>query len=311
MACLPGMAGKQDPSGVVVHPRLPVPSKRASEPRLSGGDDGRRRKALLIGGLVLAIGGGSAAGYFLAPTKDKELSAARTELAAAKTAAKVEADRADGAKKQLEVITKDKTELEKKYADASSRLAENEKKAAEENAAAHKKLETALTTSGEVSTEGEEIRLKLVDKVLFEPGDDQLTDKGKAVLAKVGKALADLPDKQIWVQGHTDDEPIPVAPAPKKASSSKKKKKKGAKPEPVATDAGPRFASNWELSAARALQVVHYLQDVAKIEPSRLAALAFGQYRPVSKTNKAKNRRIEIVLYPHRAVIEPVKRKKK
>ena len=62
--------------------------------------------------------------------------------------------------------------------------------------------------------------------------------------------------------------------------------------------------TNWELSAARALTVVHYLQDTAKIQPSRLAALAFGQYRPVSRSNKAANRRIEIVLYPHKAVVE-------
>jgi len=65
----------------------------------------------------------------------------------------------------------------------------------------------------------------------------------------------------------------------------------------------PRFATNWELSAARALTVVHYLQDTAKVDPSRLAALAFGQYRPMSRGNKALNRRIEIVLYPHKARI--------
>jgi chemotaxis protein MotB len=61
------------------------------------------------------------------------------------------------------------------------------------------------------------------------------------------------------------------------------------------------FITNWELSAARALTVVHYLQDDAKIDPVRLAAVAFGQYRPVSRT-KAKNRRIEIVLYPRVAI---------
>jgi chemotaxis protein MotB len=65
-----------------------------------------------------------------------------------------------------------------------------------------------------------------------------------------------------------------------------------------------RFATNWELSAARALNVVHYLQDTAKVDPTRLAALAFSQYRPVSRTNKALNRRIEIVLVPKKAVIE-------
>ena len=93
------------------------------------------------------------------------------------------------------------------------------------------------------------------------------------------------------MQGHTDDSPIVLPPPPKKAP-------KGTPPPVV------RFMTNWELSAARALTFVHYLQDTAKIDPSRLAALAFGQYRPVSRSNKAANRRIEIVLYPHRAVIK-------
>ena len=143
-----------------------------------------------------------------------------------------------------------------------------------------------------MSSEGDEIHLKMVDKVLFKLGDDQLTDKGKReMLDKVSVALRDLPDKQIWVQGHTDDQPIFVPPVPPK------KPVKGAPPAPPPV---ARFQTNWELSAARALQVVHYLQDVSKIDPARLAALAFGQYRPVSRTNKALNRRIEIVLYPKR-----------
>jgi chemotaxis protein MotB len=61
-----------------------------------------------------------------------------------------------------------------------------------------------------------------------------------------------------------------------------------------------RFATSWELSAARALAVVHYLQDVAKLEPTRLAALAFGPYAPASKTDRAVNRRLEIVIVARR-----------
>jgi chemotaxis protein MotB len=301
---MPAMADKQDPSGIDVYPRLPVPKGRQSEPKVTGRERSGGGAWKIAASVIAAIAIGAGAGYFLAPTKAKDLAASQKALGEAQTAAKVEADRADAAKKQLEVLSKDKTELEAKYAAASSRLAENEKKAAEANAAAQKRLQQAVdTATGEVSTEGEEIHLKLVDKVLFAVGDDQLTDKGKAVLAKVGKALADLPDKQIWVQGHTDDTPIVVPPPPKKPA--KGSKAKVVEPPPP----GPRFASNWELSAARALQVVHYLQDVAKIEPARLAALAFGQYRPVSKSNKAQNRRIEIVLYPHRAVIERSKKK--
>jgi chemotaxis protein MotB len=111
--------------------------------------------------------------------------------------------------------------------------------------------------------------------VLFKVGDDQLTATGKAVLAKVAAALKDLPDKQVWVQGHTDDTPI--------------------------KDDNDLFESNWELSAARALTVVHYLQVVSGVDPRRLAAVAFGENRPASRT-KAKNRRIEIVLYPKHQV---------
>jgi chemotaxis protein MotB len=125
------------------------------------------------------------------------------------------------------------------------------------------------------------------------------------------------------VQGHTDNQPIyPRKPKPPEHEPvSKEKVAKAKKPDPKAkvdprakvdpkaaakpdgNDAVLAYVTNWELSAARALTVVHYLQDDAKIDPTRLAAVAFGQYRPVSRA-KAKNRRIEIVLYP-RAKLAP------
>jgi len=95
-------------------------------------------------------------------------------------------------------------------------------------------------------------------------------------------------------------------PAPPAKPLPKKKGAKAPPPPPKeseTSDAVLAFTTNWELSAARALTVVHYLQDDAKLDPTRLAAVAFSQYRPVSK-NRAKNRRIEIVLYP-RAKITP------
>lgn len=283
---------------MVVYPKLPVPSNRPSERIKPPSPDGgySKPKIAIAVALVAVIGG--ALGFLLAPDRADEVRAAKLDAATAQTAAKVEKDRADGIQHQIDVLKKDKGKLEQQLSEMAAKAGELEKKALAANETAQKKLSAALDKeSGSVSTEGEEIRLKLVDKVLFAVGDDQLTAKGKAVLAKVAKALEEIPDKQIWVQGHTDDSPIVATPPPKQAA---KKKRKAASPEPT----GPRFASNWELSAARALQVVHYLQDQAKIDPSKLAALAFGEYRPVSKHNKALNRRIEIVLYPHRAVIE-------
>jgi chemotaxis protein MotB len=300
------MSGQGDPSGMVVQPKLPVPSNRPSDHmKASLPDSGYSKPKIAIAVALVAVLGG-AVGFFIAPDKADQVEAAKKDAAAAATAAKVEKDRADGIEKQIEVLQKDNASLEQQLSEMTAKAGELEKKGIAANETAQKKLSAALDKdAGSVSTEGDEIRLKLVDKVLFAVGDDQLTDKGKAVLAKVAKALKEIPDKQIWVQGHTDDSPILATPPKTTKKDAKKKGKAAPAPEPT----GPRFASNWELSAARALQVVHYLQDVAKIDPTKLAALAFGEYRPVSKTNKAANRRIEIVLYPHRAVIERGKKK--
>jgi len=209
-----------------------------------------------------------------------------------------------------------KAELVKANA-ATEDLRKNEaelKAKADEASALQSKLAEAVGANGEVTTADGAVKLELVDQILFPTGEADLTQSGKDVLAKVGAALKEIGDKQIWVQGHTDDQPIfakkpkPVAPEPAKAKPAKgKKDKPPPKPDPKAkpetNDAVLPFVTNWELSAARALTVVHYLQDDAKIDPTRLAAVAFGQYRPVSKT-KAKNRRIEIVLYP-RAKLAP------
>ncbi len=110
-----------------------------------------------------------------------------------------------------------------------------------------------------------------------------------------------------------DDKDLTMIAPPKAAKAKKAPKGKGGKGAKVAEAKDEklpeelRYFTNWELSAGRALEVVHYLQDVAKIDPTRLAALAFGQYRPVSKSNKAANRRIEIVLYPKRAILKKEK----
>ena len=155
---------------------------------------------------------------------------------------------------------------------------EIESKAAAAAGAVQDKLVGAVGGQADVVTDGDAISLQLVDKVLFKLGAATLTPRGEEVLDKLGAALNELPDKQIWVQGHTDDQPIRFK-------------------DGVDTT----FDSNWELSAARALTVVHYLEDNVGVDPKRLAAVAFGEYRPASK-QKAKNRRIEIVLYPRHEI---------
>ena len=212
-------------------------------------------------------------------------------------------------------LQKTKDELAKANAATDElRKTEAELKAKSDEASAlQTKLAEAVGANGEVTTADGAVKLELVDQILFPTGEADLTPSGKDVLAKVGAALKEIGDKQIWVQGHTDDQPIftkkpkPPAPAPAPAPKTHARKDKPAAPAPKAkletNDAVLMFVTNWELSAARALTVVHYLQDDAKIDPTRLAAVAFGQYRPISKS-KTKNRRIEIVLYP-RAKLAP------
>jgi len=119
------------------------------------------------------------------------------------------------------------------------------------------------------------LTLNLVDRILFDSGKAEV--KGKAVLDKLGSILNTLKDKNIRIEGHTDDKPI-------------------------VGELLAKYPSNWELSTARATAVARYLQDNVKVDPSRLVATGYGEFRPVASNDTAEsralNRRIEIVLVP-------------
>ena len=296
-----GSGREASESGVLVYPRVPVPkSNRESAPKVpkkkgEGPAIDKMRIVLGLAGLAIGLVLGFVLRPMVAPDGRVEELVAQVDSATKATA--LQKDRADAAEKSLETAqkardaaTKDLANAEAAQAELATKVAEGAAKAKEADEQKKKLLASVENGMGSVSSEGDEIHLQLIDKVLFKLNDDQLTDKGKQVIDKVAAALKEIPDKQIWVQGHTDDQPI-VNLAPKPVVPVKK----GQKPPPVIP---PRFATNWELSAARALTVVHYLQDTGKLDPTRLAALAFGQYHPASKVNKAANRRIEIVLYP-------------
>ncbi len=122
---------------------------------------------------------------------------------------------------------------------------------------------------GEVSGDRNEIAVNLVDQILFKSGDADLSPRGKEVLARVGAVLKKVTDKQILIGGHTDSRPIHTA----------------------------QFPSNWELSSARAVNVVRYLAESAGVDPARLTAAGYSQFHPRGRS-LAQNRRIEILLTP-------------
>jgi chemotaxis protein MotB len=256
-----------DDTGVLLSPATQRVKTRASgRPRTFL----RRLGRVLVLALALAAAGGGAVvtEHVLAPGSAlvDPMTAADAKVTAARHAQIDAEGRARAAEDDL-------ASAQQKISAAKSKDQGQIAAAQAQTAALEKQLSSVAGKDSEVSKEGDAIHLKLVDKVLFKLGDADLTPGGEKLLTKVGAALATI-DQDIWVQGHTDDTPITPA-------------------EGVT----PKFASNWELSAARALTVVHYLEDVVGIDPKRLAAVAFGEHHPVSKV-KAKNRRIEIVLYP-------------
>ncbi|MCX5822923.1 MAG: OmpA family protein [Deltaproteobacteria bacterium] len=120
------------------------------------------------------------------------------------------------------------------------------------------------------------LTVDVVDKILFDSGQTEIRPEGLGVLKRVVEILMTVTDKMIRVEGHTDS--IPTAGALAK-----------------------RYPTNWELSAARALNVTRYLEKQG-IDPSLLAAVAFGEYQPIAENDtpegRAKNRRIAIILLP-------------
>jgi chemotaxis protein MotB len=121
------------------------------------------------------------------------------------------------------------------------------------------------------------LSLNIVDKILFPSGEAEISDQGKEVLKRVGDILKQAKDKIIRIEGHTDNVPI-------------------------SKHLQARFASNWELSTARATNVVRFLQDAADIEAASLEAVGRGQYHPIASNKtvagRSQNRRIEIILSP-------------
>nr|WP_320116599.1 OmpA family protein [uncultured Desulfuromonas sp.] len=123
----------------------------------------------------------------------------------------------------------------------------------------------------------DKLTVNLVEKILFPSGSADLTPAGIKVIRQVGDILKEVDDKDIRVEGHTDNLGI------SKALQAK-------------------FPSNWELSAARAANVVRVLQREVGIPGEKLEIGAYGPYRPVSSNDsaegRAQNRRIQIVLVP-------------
>jgi len=117
--------------------------------------------------------------------------------------------------------------------------------------------------------------ITFVSEVLFDSGKAKIKPEAYNSLDKVARVLREtVPDLDVGIEGHTDNVPIKVS----------------------------GWKSNWELSSARAMSVLHYLVDKKDIAGNRVAAIGYGEYRPVAgndtREGRKQNRRVEIVILP-------------
>jgi chemotaxis protein MotB len=117
--------------------------------------------------------------------------------------------------------------------------------------------------------------INIAERVLFDLGRAEIKTKYYPILDKIGKILKGQSDRFIQIEGHTDDVPI-------------------------AAEYQWKIPNNWALGARRAINVTIYFMDHFKIDPSKIGVMSFSKYRPlfpnISAANRAKNRRIEIIL---------------
>ena len=115
------------------------------------------------------------------------------------------------------------------------------------------------------------IHVSMENKLLFPSGSTVVDAQGKQALKDLAKAIEGEADLRIMVEGHTDtDKVLPGSP----------------------------YKDNWDLSVMRATSVVRILQDNGRIDPVRITAAGRGEFLPLDPGDKARNRRIEIILSP-------------
>ena len=123
----------------------------------------------------------------------------------------------------------------------------------------------------EVMTSEKGVTLRLKDTLLFDSASANIKDDSISTISNIANFLTTI-DNPVIIEGHTDSIPIKNS----------------------------IYATNWELSSARAINLIKYLTENYKLSPKRLSAVGYGEYAPIydNTTNKGreKNRRVDIII---------------
>lgn len=129
---------------------------------------------------------------------------------------------------------------------------------------------------------GEGLLISIQTDITFDSGSAEVKEHGREVAKEIARFLNTDPPHEIIVNGHADDVPMN----------------------------NEEFASNWELSTMRAIQFMYLLLEDTDIDPKWFSARGYGEYRPkvpnTSEENRAKNRRVEVLILPNYDIKEEV-----
>lgn len=174
-------------------------------------------------------------------------------------------DSEEAAAKRKEKYIEDANEM---VVDAEEKLKEKEFDEAK-NDIRDTIAEQGISDKVQVIEEKDYLLIRLDQEIFFASGSADIVPEGKEVLSSLAPSLREL-ENEIMISGHTDNVP----------------------------QTNKKYETNWELSTARATNVVRYLVEIENLEPSRFTATGNGEYRPVGDNNtpegRQKNRRIEI-----------------
>jgi len=210
----------------------------------------------------------------LTAERDGQLQARDREIQALKGQLEEIESRSQNVQKALDNATRSMEDLARAQAQAEARAAQFRKLVAQFR---------KMTEAGKLKVEIRDNRMivSLGDKILFDPGKTQIKKEGAETLKQVTAILKDIQGRDFQVAGHTDNTPIRSA----------------------------RFRSNWDLSTARAVEVVNFMVG-SGMESGRLSAAGYADQAPLGSNDtsdgRTKNRRIEITLMPNLDDLPPI-----
>jgi len=254
-------------------PVVPAPSPQAA-PQATPPQSGAAALPKVLVGACMAV---IAAVGLVAFKSGKHATALEADLSSARASNSALTRERDETKAKLLALTDEKQklsgELQETAAEKQAAQAELERTRAELTS----KLASEIK-EGEVvlRLRGGDLVVDVADKVLFDTGKADVSARGQAVLKQVASSIVRMPKHVFQVSGHTDAARVKSA------------------------DVREHYPTNWELSTARATNVVRFLQEKCGIPGRRLVAAGYAEHQPrasnATEKGKQRNRRIEIAI---------------